>query len=260
MKKLIISYALLVLSMAMMAQQKASEVVLPNWFLQPEEHTYVGISEPDGNVQDAINAALLHYLISSDFKGKMYSVYSAVQSSSYSHSEDENAISLDTTLHFSIKEIISTPQNEYVCRITDSPCLARRIVMTYHTKDVIDLWDDKDTTIFTFTSRCLFEDNSGKSVKDISLEYHSCNNGEKSTYKYISQYQHENGLSCKYQNSKIKTALGEQLIHLYLERLIGGFQPLGKGNNPSKSMVEAYHKANPFKSFLYEYGNLLIAP
>ena len=99
MKKLIISYVLLVLSMAMIAQQKANEVVLPNWFLQPEEHTYVGISEPDGNVQDAINAALLHYLISCDFSGKMYSGYSAVHSGSYSHTKGERAISLDTTLH-----------------------------------------------------------------------------------------------------------------------------------------------------------------
>ncbi len=260
MKKLIISYVLLVLSMAMIAQQKANEVVLPNWFLQPEEHTYVGISEPDGNVQDAINAALLHYLISCDFSGKMYSGYSAVHSGSYSHTKGERAISLDTTLHYSIMEILSTPKNEYICRISDSPSLARRVVMTCHTESNASQKDEMDSLIITYAYKCLFEDNSGKSVKDISLEYHSCNNGEKSTYKYISQYQHENGLSCKYQNSKIKTALGEQLIHLYLERLIGGFQPLGKGNNPSKSMVEAYHKANPFKSFLYEYGNLLIAP
>ena len=190
----------------------------------------------------------------------MYSGYSAVHSGSYSHTKGERAISLDTTLHYSIMEILSTPKNEYICRISDSPSLARRVVMTCHTESNASQKDEMDSLIITYAYKCLFEDNSGKSVKDISLEYHSCNNGEKSTYKYISQYQHENGLSCKYQNSKIKTALGEQLIHLYLERLIGGFQPLGKGNNPSKSMVEAYHKANPFKSFLYEYGNLLIAP
>lgn len=56
------------LSLAAFAEDTKSP--LPAWFMRPAAHTYVGICEPNGDVQEAINVALLHYLICHDFSGK----------------------------------------------------------------------------------------------------------------------------------------------------------------------------------------------
>lgn len=56
------------LSLAAFAEDTKSP--LSAWFMRPAAHTYVGICEPNGDVQEAINVALLHYLICHDFSGK----------------------------------------------------------------------------------------------------------------------------------------------------------------------------------------------
>lgn len=40
-------------------------------------------------------------------------------------------LKIDTTVQYSIEEIVSTPKGEYICRISDRPTLSRRISLTY---------------------------------------------------------------------------------------------------------------------------------
>lgn len=245
--------------MSVFAQQN-DKAQLPGWFINPSAHTYVGISEPNGNVQDAVNAALLHYLISQNFTGKMRSNMSGISTSGEKKESQYNSITnikIDTTLQYSIEEIVSTAKDEYICRISDKPTLSRRVVLAISSSMQYESKGDSERLYSMEEYELFFKDNSGIIAKNIIVKQSSIN-GIKS-YKYESMYEQGNGLVKNYVNSKSES-LNEQLMQEYLQLLINGFSYKTHNNDlEDKSMLlDAYHTATPISGFDYNSGHLFI--
>ena len=240
------------LSLTAFAQQSKG-VILPEWFIHPAAHTYVGISVPGGNVQEAVNVALLHYLISKDFSGEMSSMMMGESTGDIQKSSSNTILQLDTTLQYSIEEIISTARDEYICRISDKPGLSRRIVLkaldSFYSKNHTDgAKESKAEGLYTF----LYEDNTGKSIMSIDVKQESVN--REKTYSYISKYKHENGLYKEYENSEAES-LGEQLLLAYIQRMKEGFI---YNEESYMGMKATHHVAMPITEFGYDSGYLYI--
>ena len=231
----------------------ADDVVFPDWFLHPSAHTFVGISEPNDNVHDAINTALIHYLICSDFSGKMNLNIMTQSSKDSMESNTESLFKLDTTLYYSLEEIVSISNHEYVCRISDRPDLSRRIILWYYVNAHSRTTKDKDTSDLKFSFECLFEDHNGKSMKKI-IETVALKNGDIIERSYSSHYMQEDIFATNYHNLGNNNALGEQVIDQYLNYLTKGFMLIKEGED------NAYHKATPFSGFKYNQGYITIIP
>lgn len=255
MKKLFL--ILLVMSAGMVAQG-GENVSLPKWFLKPAKHNYVGISEPDGDVQGAINVALLHYLICQDFPGKLNRSYIMNISGEEQMSNSKTYLTLDTTLQYSIEEIVSTPKGEYICRISDRPTLSRRIVLYYTSEYNSEKSAEIDSSLIKYEVKCLFEDANGVSKMIILYELHSDNKGN-DTFEYKALYHEAGGRQLAIIEDSDSKVLGEQLILAYLQHLESGFEIVQLEGDPFNSAInDAYHKATPFSGFKYIDGYLVI--
>ena len=248
---------LLVMSVRMVTRGEEN-VSLPKWFLNPAEHNYVGISEPDGDVQWAINVALFHYLIYQDFPGKLNRSYIMNISGEEQISNSKTYLTLDTTLQYSIEEIVSTPKGEYICRISDKPSLSRRIVLYYASEYDSEKSAEIDSSLIKYEVKCLFEDANGVGKMIILYELHSDNKGN-DTFEYKALYQDVSGRQLGVVEDSDSKVLGEQLILAYLQHLENGFEIVNLEGDPlSSSINDAYHKATPFSGFKYEDGYLII--
>lgn len=167
-------------------------------------------------------------------------------------------LELDTTVQYSVEEIVSTSHGEYICRISDRPTLSRRIHLTYLMTYHEEYNGESAISEIEETFRCYYTDETGKSVMSFSRKQEYGTEGD-GNYAYSSQYMHENGVSKNYSNHKIQTSLGEQLMGLYMNRLEGDFIGLDqKGSAIAESSMSAHHKANPIKEFEFINGQIII--
>lgn len=251
---------LIVLSVVALAAfaQDTEESPLPKWFMKPAAHTYVGICVPNGDVQEAINVALLHYLICHDFSGKFDQHTSEMFAGEKSSTNMQSLLELDTTVQYSIEEIVSTPYGEYICRISDRPTLSRRIKLTYFTTYQAEQTEEKMMSEINETFQCYYFDETGKSMMNYTRTRSDDEKGVVK-YAYSSKYLHEIGIIKEYTNDKMLTSLGEQLMGLYMNRLENDFVIKDqKGGDTAKTSTNAYHKANPIKEFEFINGQIII--
>lgn len=261
MKKFFFFILFAALSLTIVAQETTS-ASLPKWFLQPEEYMYIGISEPNGDVQEAINMALMHYLMYHNFHGELKRTYMRTEDSGMTISSEENILKFDTTVHYSIEDIISTPQGEYICRISEKPNLTRRIGMSLHTQHYIEKSKERKDVKNFYYCQCFYEDATGKSTKKITLkeEASRIKINRNRTSSYTSQYIHDNGVRKEYTDTE-RRSLCEQLISKYLLQLEGEFVYTTKDDEitETNTMLPAYHQAKPFR-FEYNDGFISVIP
>ena len=238
------------------AAQNAEKAPLPQWFMKPAAHTYVGICEPNGDVQQAINAALLHYLICHDFSGKTDRKMSMISTSEETVTEMRTIMVLDTTVQYSIEEIVSTPNGEYICRISDRPTLRRQIKLKYMKSYQSIQNGENDASQSNEAFECYFRDETGKSMMAYTLNLSYDKTGT-TNYAYSSQYFHENGLSKEYANDKTQTSWGEQLIVMYVNRLENDFVGNPQSGADAEIITDGYHKARPISGFEYIAGQII---
>ena len=253
MKKIFTIIVLAALTLTALAKD-SDNISLPEWFLKPSAHTYVGMSEPNGNVHDAINTALIHYLICSNFSGKMIKNSMSQSSLNSRESSSRTICILDTILHYSIEEIVSISNDEYICRISDRPTLSRRIILEYHADSHSLTIGDQNDFDYELFIKCIYEDQNGQSTKGIQ-EKVTLQNRKTTEYSYTSVYTQGELFKLAYHNVENKAALGEKLITLYMDYLTNGFIQIQE-----KGEKNAYHKATPFSGFEYHRGHIIIIP
>lgn len=259
MKKLFILF-LSILPLSAFAQN-ADKARLPEWFMKPAEHMYVGICEPNGDVQQAINVALLHYLMCHDLSGKIKRTNLVAVGNEGMETNMQNMLKLDTTVQYSIEEIVSTPKGEYICRISDRPTLSRRILLTYIMNYHSVQNDGNEKTEMEEAFQSYYNDGTGKSGMNYTRKL-DVNSDGSVKYTYSSQYVHENGVTKEYSNDKAKTSFGEQLITQYMYQLEAGFfaEKTNSSDN-SDAASKAYHQSMPIAGFEYSLsGEISIIP
>lgn len=229
----------------------------PAWFMQPAEHTYVGICEPNGDVQEAINAALLHYLICHDCSGTINRTNLVTTDSEEYTSIQQIMLRLDTTVQYSIEEIVSTSNGEYICRISDRPTLSRRILATYVATYNMKVIGGKETTNMDDAVQCYYSDETGKSCMMYMRELSKDETGYDGTSS--SQYVHENGVTKEHTHNPKKPSYGEQLFWQYMSRLESGFIEKTGGSGNQDALSNAHHKPNPITEFIFDEGYINIA-
>jgi hypothetical protein len=237
--------------------QDAEVSPLPKWFMKPAAHTYVGICDPNGDVQEAINVALLHYLICHEFSGRIDQHTSEMFAGEKSSTNMQSMLELDTTVQYSLEEIVSTPDGEYICRISDRPTLSRRIKLTYFMTYHMEQNEEKMMSEINETFQGYYFDETGESIMSYTR---TRNDDEKGVvkYAYSSKYLHERGIIKEYTNDKEQTSLGEQLIRMYMSRLESGFFKENNSGDGAKTRSKDHHKPMPISGFEYIDGQIII--
>lgn len=139
-------------------------------------------------------------------------------------------LKIDTTVQYSIEEIVSTPKGEYICRISDRPTLSRRISLTYVSDHyLLETKDGKQTSQLNETFECDYYDETGKSSMSYWRKWNTDETGNFDG-SFMSLYIHENGVKKKYMTS----------------------------GNENDKLYKAYHKSHPFAGFIYKWENIRI--
>lgn len=167
---------------------------LPDWFCTIEEGTFVGISEPNGTLQDAVFMALMQYFIATDMKAhyleNYISDYHVKSGARTSHDESTSALRITHHIKYSIIRSAITENKEYICQITKGEDYEGDIIIDGSHKSIyIDSLNTQDFED-ELTLKFMYSGNNGKLYKEVSLS-----NADKTNIKshqYRSQSMNDN--------------------------------------------------------------------
>ena len=288
-------FLLSALSLTAVAQQKIEPSRIPDWFMEPSENTYIGISAPNAIEQDAINMALLQLLLTHDsyaFKCRdlINEVSAGTQDHFQSQIEQNCDILIDTIVNYSILNISRLNSGEYICSLTDGSTHTSHIQLMLKSTMTAMYIDGDETTMIANEFMFQFEEskyyimnyvNGETSVsrnirkKDFSFAYVSESPGIHTVYKsplfsdkeqihYLfptaSKKEHLNA-SSEFISIMDNRSLYEKMIDAYWNILYNGFTSIDNKKyieQTESGIVYLMRKATPILGFSYDDGILEI--
>lgn len=260
-------------------------IVIPEWFMNIKEGTYVGITMPNGYEIDAIGMALIQKIMASD----EYLNYSSFHQDTIidygrkrgveSYSRSTVTISTDIDVHYNIQELTELPSGEFVCRITDGNRNRMRVKLEYDflsedfmakhsqereiTKLIKVMYGNRESNMQTqeFWKNDTMQYRSYWSYQDSNNEYRFINevesvngkdNAMKQLYSFPDSQSHTNSNAVRHSFPiNTKKCLAEQLWDYYMDIMI---QSLPTNRNNSFYM----RKKTPIVNQEYENGQFII--
>lgn len=278
-----------VLSLTVFAQNSVPKSKIPEWFMQPSESSFIGISAPGAMEQDAVNMALLQLIIASNFKATLSQIVNTFseESADISRGQDNGryTIQIDTVVNYTVQDISKLEGGEYICRITNGGRHQQPIqihwektdMASYNNKDYNFMGDMKllyqaaDWKCFSkyqlfgemsenkeknkeeYSFSCLFESPGIKSI------YTSPLIAEETQTHYIFPIikgkKYSNATSTIFSLNGTKS-LFEQIMIAYWNILYDGFVSSGVEPTPNEGggVTYHFHKATPLLGFNYDDG------
>lgn len=134
MKRLLI-IIFLVIPITIIAQDGFAISQLPEWFMRPTADSYIGISAPASNEQDAINMALFQILMAHEFTAQCQEIAESYYEESINKSTGKTInscrMTIDTTISYSVQNLSKLESGEYVCRVKNGGTLQHPIKIVW---------------------------------------------------------------------------------------------------------------------------------
>ena len=158
-KLLIITITLLANSIAIIAQDEGALIQLPEWFMRPNADSYIGISAPESNEQDAINMAIFQILMAHEFTAQCQEITESYFEESINESTGKTTnvcrLTIDTTISFSVQNLSKLESGEYVCRVTKGGNLQHPVKLVWERYYVESFINDGDfDAVERMTCKC----------------------------------------------------------------------------------------------------------